>query len=259
MQIEKRLDKIHLSEIESVWNRILETTINKIVVGIEVISDLVIRTSIPPRGIPNSFAPPLDFTVSSISVTTLVLVTFANVFTGILAGFFCALYFLEVNLFVTSGNAIRGVIRDSTKPVANESMTSEMRKKSRQLIEGLIALGWLPQAVSTMSTCTFRIQDARWNVDRSVPRAVAVQLLREPEFKIQNSLFENVGIWGRYVFLAYRTPAPAPAPDPPVSTNNNRKLLFYFALCCRTLTVIKGYIQSQLIGRVAACVFITGF
>jgi hypothetical protein len=129
----------------------------------------VTRTSIPPRGIPNSFAPPLDFTVSSISVTTLVLVTFANVFTGTLAGFFCALYFFEVNLFVTSGNAIRGVIRDSTKPVANESMTSEMRKKSRQLIEGLIALGWLPQAVSTMSTCTFRIQDARWNVDRSVP------------------------------------------------------------------------------------------
>ena len=113
---------------------------------IEVISHEAIRTSIPPSGIPKSFAPPLDFTVSSISVTTLVRVTLAKVFTGILLGVFCELYFFEENLFVTSGNAIRGVILDSTKPVANESMTNEMRKKSRQLIEGLIAVSCLPKA-----------------------------------------------------------------------------------------------------------------
>lgn len=53
--------------------------------------------------------------------------------------------------------------------------------------------------------------------------------------------------------MAYRTPAP----DSRIYGDSNNN--FYFALYCRTLTVVRGYIQSQFIGRVAACAFIAGF
>ena len=93
----------------------------------------------PPRGIPKSFTPPLDFTVSSMSVTTLVDGILAYDFTVLLLGVRSVSYFLELNLLVISGNATLGPMIDSTKPVANERMTRRINRLSMAVMELLIA------------------------------------------------------------------------------------------------------------------------
>ena len=103
-----------------------------------------VLTSMPPRGIPKSFTPPLDFTVSSMSVTTFVDGILAYDLIVLLLGVRNGSYFLELNLFVTSGKATLGPMIDSTKPVASERMTRRIKRLSKAVRADLIALGKPP-------------------------------------------------------------------------------------------------------------------
>ena len=93
----------------------------------------------PPRGIPKSFTPPLDLTVSSISVTTFVAGGLAFDFIGILPELLSGSYFLDVNLLVTKGMATLGPMTESTNPVASERMTSRIRTISGALVFNFIS------------------------------------------------------------------------------------------------------------------------